>query len=102
MSEEYQCAVCKEWFSGRDTYEHRGQYSCSEHLDEMRERREFERQEVVADNKIKTEVFRGLDLDPSNAIGKANQELLKGRIEIASKEGPRERNYIEGGNARKI
>ena len=40
--------------------------------------------------------LKGLDIRPDNPIGKANQELLKGSIEVCSKETLLEKDYRKG------
>jgi len=92
MGETYTCKVCGAELTASETYEYRGAYSCAEHLDEMQAAREFERQEVIAEESAKTEVFRGLDLG-DNVIGRANREILKPQIEIARKESGRLKAY---------
>ena len=40
--------------------------------------------------------LKGLDISPDNPIGKANRGLLKGSIEICSKETLLEKEYRKG------
>ena len=94
--EMYTCSICNEEFDGSDIYEYRGAYACEEHFDVMQGQREFQRQEIIKEEDSKTKVFKGLDLG-DNVIGKANRELLKGHIEVASKESGRLKDY-EGRN----
>ena len=42
-----QCQICKEMFEDSDTYEYRGLISCSEHFDELQNRVNAKRQEVM-------------------------------------------------------
>ena len=91
----YKCRICKKSLEERDIYEYRGVFSCAEHFDEVCEQREKQRREIIEEETSKTEVFRGLDLSDSK-IGKANKEILKSRIEIASKESQRIKDYERG------
>jgi recombinational DNA repair protein (RecF pathway) len=86
------CSVCKKDFELSELYEYRGAVACSPCFDTAIKRRDQERQEIIAENKNKTESFRGLDLSDS-AIGKANRQILKKDIEIASKESQRVKRY---------
>mgnify|MGYP003118584067 CR=1 FL=1 len=88
----YQCMICHEELEAIDTYEYRGAYSCADHFELVQARRDIQRQEIIAEESAKTECFRGLPLDDS-PIGKANREILKGRIEVAGKESGRLRDY---------
>ena len=90
----YKCKKCKIELDAGDAYEYRGAISCAEHFDLVKSGRDFERQEIIEEEKNKTECFRGLDLSDSK-IGKANREILKARIEIASKESGRLKSYEE-------
>lgn len=87
------CSKCKKELSDSEAYEYRGAYSCEEHFDEVCEMREWERQQIIAEESAKTEKFKGLDLSPDSAIGKANRKLLKRELEIASKESARLKKY---------
>ncbi len=91
--EKYKCSKCKKELDGFEAYEYRGAISCEEHFDEVIEMRDFQRQEIINEESNKTKVFKGLDLDPRNPIGKANREMLSGRIEVASKESGRIKEY---------
>ena len=88
----YYCSKCGKEIGPSDTYEYRGAYSCVECFDDIQETRNFERQEVMEEQRAKTDGFKGLDLGDS-VIGKANREILKPQIEIAKKEGGRLRRY---------
>lgn len=88
----YRCAVCKIDLEARDAYEYRGAISCADHFDKVSEMREVQRREVIAEESAKREVFRGIDLGYGK-IGKANRELLKPNIEIASKDSSRLKRY---------
>lgn len=90
--EKLKCSICKEYFDDSDLYEYRGAIACSEHFDQLQERRDGERQQIIDEENHKTERFRGLNLS-DDAIGKANREILKTDIEIASKESKRIKDY---------
>jgi hypothetical protein len=97
MDKSYTCAVCKKQLVSSETYEYRGAYSCDEHFDQMTESRDFQRQEIIAEENSKTKFSQGLDLSNS-PIGKANNDLLSQNIEIASNESGRLKAY-EGRSA---
>ena len=84
MKDTEQCSVCKKQFILGDLYEYRGSIACEKCFQEAQDKKDFERQEIIEKNKHKTERFRGLDLSNSQ-IGKANRDILKADIEIASK-----------------
>lgn len=86
------CSKCKKQIDDWDTYEYRGAFSCADCFDDVIENRDIERNEIIADEDKKTKVFSGLDMSNS-VIGKANRELLKPNIEIASKESHRLKKY---------
>lgn len=90
---DYTCSKCGKELDGFEAYEYRGAISCDEHFDEVREMRDFQRQEIINEENAKTKVFKGLDLDPGNPIGKANRQILKKQIDIASKESGRLKAY---------
>ncbi len=92
MESCYRCIRCHKDISSYETYEYRGAVSCEECFDEVIETRDFQRQEIIAEEGMKTDKFKGLDLG-DNVIGKANRELLKSSIEIASKESGRIKAY---------
>lgn len=41
------CAICKEMFDDSETYEYRGFLSCAEHFDELQEKVDEKRKEVL-------------------------------------------------------
>lgn len=88
----YTCKKCKSNLKANEAYEYRGVFSCEEHFDEVIEMRDFERNEVISEEHNKTKAFKGLDLTDS-VIGKANKKILKPRIEVASKESERLKQY---------
>lgn len=88
----YTCSKCKKELESCDTYEYRGAYSCEECFDDVIESRDFQRQEIIHEESAKTDKFKSLDLGDS-VIGKANREVLKVQIEIASKESGRLKEY---------
>ena len=63
-----------------------------EHFDEVCEQRDQERRWLINEEDQKTKKFKGLDLSDS-VIGKENRKLLKGSIEVASRESERLKNY---------
>lgn len=79
------CLVCKKKFDDNEIYEYRGAFACDEHFDDMIASRDRERDAIMAAEDAKTRPLKGLDLSNS-VIGKANKELLAGKIEVASKE----------------
>lgn len=89
------CSICKKEFCSNELYEYRGIITCSKCMDVAIIKRDSERAEIIEENKIKTEKFRGLDFSDSQ-IGKANREILKREIEIAKKENSRLRKYERG------
>ena len=91
------CPVCGKIITPDETYEYRGAYSCADCFDVMTEKRKFERQKVIEEQRVKTDKFDGLDLSDSK-IGKANKEILKVDIEIAKKEGGRIKEYEKRSN----
>ncbi len=92
---EYQCSKCGEELEAMDAYEYRGAVSCAKCFDEVIKHRDWQRNEIIAEESAKTEVFRGLDMTDS-VIGKANRQLLKRKIEIAGKESERLKQYERG------
>lgn len=89
---ELKCLVCKIELTESEAYEYRGAIACVAHHDEVIAKRNFQRQEIMEEENRKTKVFKGLDLSDS-PIGKANREILKPQIEIASKESGRLKDY---------
>lgn len=87
-----ECSKCKKVIPTFDAYDYRGAESCADCFDSVQEFREHQRQEVISEEHKKTDVFKGLDLG-DNVIGKANREILKPSIEIASREGGRLKDY---------
>lgn len=94
---KHQCVICKAELAPREAYEYRGIFSCSEHFDEAIAKRDFQRKEIIAEERAKTDIFRGLDLSTETVIGRANREILKPQIEIASKESGRLKEYERKG-----
>lgn len=89
---KYKCSKCGKLLDEDETYEYRGAYSCEPCFDDVQAIRNGERAEIIQEEKHKTERFKGLDLSDS-AIGKANREIIKTDIEIASKESQRMKDY---------
>lgn len=90
--DNYICSICKIELDATTAYEYRGRISCYEHFYEAEQRVNLDRQDIINEERSKTEVFRGLDLSDS-IIGKANKKLLKRQREIASKESYRIKLY---------
>ena len=90
------CSLCKKSFSNWDNenqmFEYRWALWCEKCIEEVREKRDFERQEVIAEENHKTKVFKWLDMWDS-PIWKANRQILKRNIEIAKKEWGRIKAY---------
>ena len=86
------CSICGEEFEDSELYEYRGVIACHPHFEELQNKRNFERQQIIAEEKHKTEKFRGLDLSDST-IGKVNKSILKKEIEISKKESLRIKTY---------
>jgi hypothetical protein len=92
MGELETCPICKKEFELGQMYEYRGAVACGDCIEEAREKRDYERQEIIEESKHKTDKFKGLDLSESQ-IGKANRDILKSEIEIAGKESGRIKDY---------
>jgi hypothetical protein len=92
----YICRKCKKRIDDHNAYEYRGTISCADCFDNVIDDRDFERQEIIKEESRKTEIFRGLDLDPHSVVGRANREILKPHIEITSKESGRLKTYESG------
>lgn len=90
---EYKCSKCHKELDGYEAYEYRGAVACESCFDDVIESRDYQRQEIIAEESAKTECFRGLDLSPNTVLGKANREILKAQIEIAGKESGRLKAY---------
>lgn len=88
----YACRKCQAKLRANEAYEYRGAFACEAHFDEVIEMRDFERNQIIKEEHNKTQAFKGLDLSDS-AIGKANKQLLKQKIEIAGNESQRLKNY---------
>ncbi len=58
MSKLNKCQICNEMFDDSNTYEYRGFTSCSEHFDELQEKVNFKRSQVmeVVDHSIRSQV----------------------------------------------
>lgn len=89
---KYKCSNCNKVLDNSETYEYRGEYSCEDCFDVVKANIDFERQQIIEEERHKTDRFRGLDLSDS-AIGKANRKILKSDIEIAKKESNRLKGY---------
>jgi len=89
---DYTCSKCHKKIDGLEAYEYRGAIACEDCFDSVIETRDFQRQEIIAEESAKIDKFKGLDLGDS-VIGKANREILKSSIEVASKESGRLKEY---------
>ncbi|MGQ5557893.1 hypothetical protein FY167_14620 [Proteus mirabilis] len=90
------CYLCKKELDDYNGYEYRGFHSCEEHFDEVIARVDIKRQEIISQFDSISRPLKGLDISPDNPIGKANRELLKGSIEVCSKETLLEKEYRKG------
>jgi hypothetical protein len=95
------CSYCRKELEDVDTYEYRGVYSCSEHFDLVQENRETQRLEIIREESSKTEAFKELDISSGTTIGKANRKLLRSKLEVASKETARLKEYERPSKQRK-
>lgn len=89
----YKCQKCRKSIKACETYEYRGAYSCEDCFDDVIAARDFQRREIIAEENAKLSPLKGMDLSPDNAIGRANREILRANIEIASKESGRLKEY---------
>ena len=89
---DMKCSICKIDLDDYTAYEYRGQIACADHHDEMIEARDYQRSQIIKEENDKLEPLKGLDLSDS-AVGKENRKILAGRIEIASKESLRLKQY---------
>lgn len=92
------CSKCGESYSNFDPdeshaiYEYRGALACNNCFDSVIESRNFERQEIIEEEKHKLKPLEGLSLGDS-VVGRANRQILKSSIEIAKKESGRIKAY---------
>lgn len=71
------CQHCKIELTESEAYEYRGAYSCADHFDQVIASRDYERQEIIQEENARTERFKGLDMSPATATGRANIDILK-------------------------
>ena len=88
----YKCSKCKATISPCEAYEYRGATACEKCFDDVVVMRDFQRNEIITEEALKTEKLKGFDIGDS-AIGRANREILAQQIEIASKESSRLKAY---------
>ena len=88
----YECSKCKKGLPAQGTYEYRGAKACKDCFDDVVELRDFERQEIMDEERHKTDRFKNLDMSDS-PIGRINRDIMKRDIEIASKESGRIKKY---------
>jgi hypothetical protein len=94
MDDPVICSGCnKEMNDNSEIYEYRGAYSCADCFEKVQESRDYERQEIIAEEKHKLKPLEGMDVSPDTVLGKINREILKPQIEIASKESYRIKKY---------
>lgn len=93
---EYKCCLCGKICDEWSCYEYRGFISCEEHFEQVIEKVDIRRAEIIARNNAVTKPLVGLDIDQRSAIGRANRELLAPAIEIAGKETLAEQQYRRG------
>lgn len=91
-----ECQVCKEEFPTSKMYEYRGFLFCEKHFSEGEKKVDYKRQQIQEINEHQTRVFKGLNMEKDNAIGKANNEILKRQVDIAKKESFIEKEYRKG------
>lgn len=92
----YTCGICKKEMTEQETYEYRGFTFCAEDFEKGIEKVDWKRNEIIKSSEARLKPLKGLDLNPNNVIGRANQEILKAKIEVASKETFAEREYEKG------
>ncbi len=90
------CCLCKKELDDYNGYEYRGFHSCEEHFDDVCDRVDRKRNEIISRHDSMSRPLKGLDISPDNPIGKANRELLKGSIEVSGKETYLEKEYRKG------
>ena len=88
------CDECKKRIPTSSAAEYRGRIWCEQghDFDEQVSKRDWERAEVIQENRHQTRPLEGLSFG-DNPIGRANREILKGAIEVAKKETYRTRRY---------
>ncbi|WP_314139989.1 hypothetical protein [Buttiauxella noackiae] len=94
--ETYKCCLCKKEMDGNSAYEYRGFTSCADCFDQVIEKVDIRRGEIIARNEAVTAPLAGLDIHPGSVIGKANRKLLAPAIEASSKETLAELQYRAG------
>lgn len=95
MSAKDKCAICGKYFELDQLYEYRGAIACEKHHDQLCEKRDFQRAEIIEESNHNTRPFKGLNTG-NDSIGKANREILKTEIDIAKKESERLKRYERG------
>lgn len=95
MEKKVKCSICKTECAYGGMYEYRGALSCEKCFDELQAKRDAERQQIIEEEKHKTDRFKGLNLS-GDIIGKANKEILQSDIEVAKKESKRINDYERG------
>lgn len=87
-----ECYVCKKDLTDiYDVMEYRGALSCVEHFDECVEKRDFNRKEIIEEERHKT---KWLNKELWNSpLGKANRKALSKQLDIVIKESGRIKDY---------
>lgn len=89
--EWHKCSVCKEELSDSEAYEYRGAFACEKHFDSAIEKRDFERQEVMAE--VNHAVRSQADGEWANGGYKTMKTDASGRPITKIKEPARLKNY---------
>lgn len=96
MCNPYVCVKCGAKLEDHEAYEYRYVVACEDHIDEVIEDRDRERNEIMQEEERKLAPLKGLDISGDNVIGKANRELMARHIEVSSKESQRLHNHERG------
>jgi hypothetical protein len=88
------CDECGRRIATSNASEYRGRIWCEEahDFDEQMAKRNWERSEVIEENRRQTKPLEGLSFG-DNPIGRINRQILKGAIEVAKKETFRAKRY---------
>lgn len=86
------CSKCKVGLDDYSAYEYRGALSCADCFDTVIECRDRERNQLIQAEDSKLNRTKGLDLSDS-VIGRANREMMKGALEVSSKESYQMKEY---------
>lgn len=86
------CSRCGQHFDDYYMYKYRGAYACEDCFEAVAEQRETLRQQIITNERHKTDRFKGIDLSDSTR-GRANREILAPDIEIAKIESQMIKDY---------